>query len=117
MYCFQPPPSKVPNVPGYNELDRKLNPGLTKKTKKYPYSKNEKITTVEMQKAKKSSMGVLPSSRQTTDLKDLNVMVEGQYPGKVDLQSEQDVNIHMVENANNYTSVDYSKCTVNILHI
>lgn len=98
-------------MPGYNELDRKKNPELTRKTKKYPYSKNEKITTAEMQRAKKSTMGVLPSSRQTTDLKDLNVLIEGQYPkpGKAGQQTEQDVNINMVENANMDTSAEYSE--------
>lgn len=94
---FQPPPSKVANVPGYNQLDKPIaNPLLMSKTKKFPYSKSDKVTTEEMKKVKKSSMGVLPSSRLTTELNGLNLLMEGQLPKP----AEYDHHINMVEDAN-----------------
>ncbi|XP_067933193.1 uncharacterized protein [Watersipora subatra] len=105
----RPPPSKVANVPGYNQLDKPIaNPLLMSKTKKFPYSKSDKVTTEEMKKVKKSSMGVLPSSRLTTELNGLNVLMEGQLPKP----AGYDLHINMVEDANiqgNSQSVDYSE--------
>lgn len=81
VFCYQPLPSKLPNVPPYNELDRKnVSEYLTKDTKKYPYRKNNKVTTTEMKKVKRSTLGVLPNLRNTTELDGLNVLIEGQCP-------------------------------------
>ena len=71
---------------------------LTAKTKKYPYTKSEKVTTTEMKKTKKSTVGVLPNHRQTTDIQELNLLMEGQPPKS--LKSESDHLIDMVKGAN-----------------
>lgn len=99
IFYLQPPPSKVPNAPAYNQLDKPTAPpALNMRTKKFPYSKQEKITTTEMQKVKKSTVGVLPNSRLTTDLQDLNLLMEGQLPKPPNADSDHPID--MVQSVN-----------------
>nr|XP_006822240.1 PREDICTED: microtubule-associated protein 1B-like [Saccoglossus kowalevskii] len=73
----------VLTVPNYNPLDKSVIPPSTSKTKKYPFTKEEQVTTQEMRKPHVSALGVLPS-RSTKDIKGLNVIMAGKPAGGKD---------------------------------
>lgn len=79
-----------------------VNQNLVSRTKKYPYSKGTKVTTTDMKKIKRSTLGVLPNPRDTTELDELNVLLEGQCPqdDKIEAQSPEQQSISRVEEAN-----------------
>jgi len=82
------------NVPGYNPLDRAVpSPPPYTKTNKYPYAKTEKITTTAMKKPKVTSTGVLPNPRNTSDMPDLNIILEGQPPEILTSRCKDDIAI------------------------
>ncbi|KAJ8298279.1 hypothetical protein KUTeg_024810, partial [Tegillarca granosa] len=68
----------VPNIPQYNPLDKGISTDIpsTDKTKKYPYSKENTITTEVMRKPHVTSLGVVPT-RTSLEVPMLKVMMEG----------------------------------------
>lgn len=96
-------------MPGYNQLEKPVvNPIFTGKTKKYPYSKGGKVTTADMVKAKRSSVGVLPNSRQTTEIQNLNILLEGETPSSV-AQTGLHHHIDVVSSVNNQADFHFGE--------
>ncbi|XP_013415730.1 uncharacterized protein LOC106177489 [Lingula anatina] len=90
-----PPPGSLPR---YNPLEKLGKFSVPEdKTKKYPYSKEEVVTSTEMKKPHISSVGVVPRVRDSAEIKNLKVMLEGQ---PVITITDDDQSIGAIEIAN-----------------
>ncbi|CAH1776552.1 unnamed protein product [Owenia fusiformis] len=90
-----PPAKPIPNVPPYNPLDKgEARVVSAKKTRSYPYTKPEVVTTTDLKKPKVSSVGVVPS-RNTDEVQGLHVVMKGRSAIGIDDQT-----IDMVNQAN-----------------
>ncbi|XP_071844864.1 uncharacterized protein [Apostichopus japonicus] len=78
-YLTKPRPFEVvvqEGVPAYNPIDKGIVAPQLPRTKKLPFSKDLSISVDDMKMPKVQSMGVVPI-RSTTDITDLNVMMQG----------------------------------------
>lgn len=53
-----------------------------------------------MKKSRKTALGVLPKPRDTTEIGELNVLIEGQQPRSIATQHTADESIFAVNDAN-----------------